>query len=236
MAGHSKWANIKHRKAKQDALKGKIFTKLIRAITSAARHNPDMDANAALRLAIHKAYEANMSQDTIKKAIARGEGQGNEDAMHRIIYEGYGVEGIAYMVITLTDNRNRTVAEVRHAFDKCGGMLSVEGSVAYLFDYKSWVTVEGALQDKDLEAILSWVDDVIDEDGAHILLCHEEHINTLQNTLTSLGYTILEAETGYRPQVYVKDVSAEILEKHEKLMDKLLDCDDVQEVYHNLDA
>jgi YebC/PmpR family DNA-binding regulatory protein len=163
MAGHSKWANIKHRKAKQDALKGKIFTKLIRAITSSARQNPDMTMNASLRLAVHKAYEANMSQDTIKKAISRGEGQGNEETMMRITYEGYGVEGIAYMVSTLTDNRNRTVGEVRHAFDKCGGMLSVEGSVSYLFDYMSWVTIEGSISDQVLEACLTMIDDVIEE-------------------------------------------------------------------------
>lgn len=235
MAGHSKWANIKHRKAAQDAKKGKVFTKWIREITSLTRQNTNIDANSALRLAIDKALDANMSRDTIDRAIARGLGQSNEADMVRMVYEGYGLEGIAYMVVTLSDNRNRTVAEVRHAFSKCGGSLSVEGSVAYLFQFASWVTVEGSLDETALESILSMVEDVIPDRGAETILCKVEHLGPIRSQLQALNYTILETETGYRAQLKINEISEETRLAHEKMMDMLMDLDDVQEVYHTLD-
>ena len=176
-----------------------------------------------------------MSRDTIDRAIARGLGQSNEAEMTRMVYEGYGHEGIAYMVMTLSDNRNRTVAEVRHAFSKCGGALSVEGSVAYLFEYASWVTIEGALDEATLESILSIIDDVIEDQGAETILCKAEHLGTIRSQLQALGYPVLETETGYRALTKVKNVTEETQLLHDKMMDMLLDLDDVQEVYHTLD-
>lgn len=236
MAGHSKWANIKHRKAAQDAKKGKVFTKWIREITTLTRQNTNIDSNAPLKLAIDKALSSNMSRDTIDRAIARGLGQNNEADMQRMVYEGYGLAGIAYMVVALTDNRNRTVAEVRHAFSKRGGSLGADGSVAYLFQFASYVTVEGSLSDEAMEAILPMIHDVIEDDGAEVILCQVENIGPIRSILIDLGYHILEAETGYRAQTKVTDVSEDIMERHEKLVDMLLDLDDVQEVYHTLDA
>lgn len=235
MAGHSKWANIKHRKSAQDAKKGKIFTKLIREITSLTRQNPNIDGNSALRLAIDKALEANMSRDTIDRAISRGLGHNDEAEMVRIIYEGYGLEGIAYIIVTLTDNRNRTVAEVRHALDKFGGNLSVEGSVAYMFDFCSWVTVDGSLDNQVLEQLLSLVDDVVDDHGAETLLCKAETLSSIKKICQDNNYTVLEAQTGYKANIKVTNISDEAREAHEKILDMLLDLDDVQEVYHNLD-
>lgn len=235
MAGHSKWANIKHRKAAQDAKRGKVFTKWIREITSLTRQNTNVDANSALKLAVMKALDANMSRDTIDRAIARGLGQSNEAEMQRMVYEGYGLEGIAYMIVTLTDNRNRTVAEVRHALDKCGGSLSVEGSVAYMFQFASWVTIEGSLDDAALESILPMMHDVIEDHGAETILCQVECLGPIRSKLQSLGYHVLETETGYRAQSKIKQVSDETLVMHHKLVDMLMDLDDVQEVYHTLE-
>ena len=133
MAGHSKWANIKHRKARQDASRGKVWTKVIREITVAAKDGPDPNDNPRLRLALEKANAANMPKDTIKRAIEKGSGTGEAGELEEIIFEGYGPGGVAILVETMTDNRNRTVSDVRHAFSKFGGNLGTDGSVSYLF-------------------------------------------------------------------------------------------------------
>lgn len=168
MAGHSKWANIKHRKAAQDAKRGKIFTKLIREITTSARlGDADPANNPRLRAAVAAALTSNMTRDTINRAIARGAGGGDGEQLETIVYEGYGPAGSAVMVECLTDNRNRTVAEVRHAFSKCGGNLGTDGSVAYLFTKKGVLTFVGADEDALMDAALdAGADDVVtEEDG-----------------------------------------------------------------------
>ena len=172
MAGHSKWANIKHRKAAQDAKRGKIFTKLIREITTSARiGDPDPANNPRLRAAVTAALTSNMTRETINRAIARGAGGGDGEQLETIVYEGYGPAGSAVMVECLTDNRNRTVAEVRHAFSKSGGNLGTDGSVAYLFSKKGLLTFVGVDEDALMDAALeAGADDVVTEEGGSIVV------------------------------------------------------------------
>ena len=170
MAGHSKWANIKHKKAAVDAKRGKVFTKIIRELTVAAKKGANPDDNPALRGVIDKALAANMKKDTIDKAILRGSGQGEGEDYEELTYEGYGPSGVAVLVECLTDNRNRTVAEVRHAFTKRGGNLGTDGSVAYLFEKKGQITFapgsdEESIMDSALEA---GADDVVENDDGSI--------------------------------------------------------------------
>ena len=150
MAGHSKWANIKHRKARQDASRGKVWTKVIREITVAAKGGPDPDDNPRLRLALEKANSANMPKDTIKRAIEKGSGTGETGTLEEIILEGYGPGGVAILVETMTDNRNRTVSDVRHAFSKFGGNLGTDGSVAYLFKKLGLIHISKDFSDEKL--------------------------------------------------------------------------------------
>ena len=150
MAGHSKWANIKHRKARQDASRGKVWTKVIREITVAAKGGPDPDDNPRLRLALEKANSANMPKDTIKRAIEKGSGTGETGTLEDIVFEGYGPGGVAILVETMTDNRNRTVSDVRHAFSKYGGNLGTDGSVAYLFKKLGLIHISKDLSDEKL--------------------------------------------------------------------------------------
>ncbi|MCB1827768.1 MAG: YebC/PmpR family DNA-binding transcriptional regulator, partial [Coxiellaceae bacterium] len=164
MAGHSKWHNIQHRKGAQDAKRGKIFTKLIREITVASKMGgPELESNPRLRAAVDKALSANMTKDTIQRAIKRGSGDGDADNMMEIRYEGYGPNGVAVIVDCLTDNKNRTVAEVRHAFTKCGGNLGTDGSVAYLFAQKGLISFPAQSdEDKIMEiAIEAGAEDVV---------------------------------------------------------------------------
>lgn len=235
MAGHSKWANTKHRKEGQDAKRGKIFTKLIREITSLAHRNPNPDQHAALRLAIDRALAANMSRDTIQRAIDRASGVGKDEQMEAMLYEGYGLEGLAYLVRALTDNRNRTVAQVRHAFDKCSGSLATEGSVAYLFQVSGWVVISGSLREADWEPLLAYdVLDILEEPEVTVLLCSPDSLASLAAFVRGQDYEILEANSGYRP-LMSKKVSPEAQIEHQKLMALLMDLDDVQAVYCNLD-
>ena len=150
MAGHSKWANIKHRKARQDASRGKVWTKVIREITVAAKGGPDPDDNPRLRLALEKANSANMPKDTIKRAIEKGSGTGETGTLEEIVFEGYGPGGVAILVETMTDNRNRTVSDVRHAFSKYGGNLGTDGSVAYLFKKLGLIHISKDFSDEKL--------------------------------------------------------------------------------------
>ncbi|PIQ43954.1 MAG: YebC/PmpR family DNA-binding transcriptional regulator [Gammaproteobacteria bacterium CG11_big_fil_rev_8_21_14_0_20_46_22] len=237
MAGHSKWANIKHRKAKEDKKKGKIFSRLIRAITVAAKQGGDPDANPALRLALDKAFSANMTKDTIERAIKRGAG-GEEGAnLEEIRYEGYGIGGTAVMVDCLTDNKNRTVAEVRHAFSKHGGNLGTSGSVAFQFEKKGLLCFSpDAEEDALIEAALeAGADDVLTEDdGSFIVYTAVEAFSAVKAALETAGFVADNAEVTMDAAVKV-NLDKVDAEKFLKMIDVIEDLDDVQEVYSNAD-
>ena len=235
MAGHSKWANIKHRKAAQDAKRGKIFTKLIREITTSARlGDPDPANNPRLRAAVTAALTNNMTRDTINRAIQRGAGGGDGEQLETIVYEGYGPAGSAVMVECLTDNRNRTVAEVRHAFSKCGGNLGTDGSVAYLFSKKGLLTFVGVDEDALMDAALeAGADDVVtEEDGSIEVYTTPNDFGTVLDGLEAAGFKPENAEVTMIPSTEA-ELDAETAPKLMRLIDMLEDLDDVQEVYHN---
>ena len=235
MAGHSKWANIKHRKAAQDAKRGKIFTKLIREITTSARiGDPDPANNPRLRAAVTAALTSNMTRETINRAIARGAGGGDGEQLETIVYEGYGPAGSAVMVECLTDNRNRTVAEVRHAFSKSGGNLGTDGSVAYLFSKKGLLTFVGADEDSLMDAALeAGADDVVtEEDGSIEVYTSPNDFGTVLDALEAAGFKAANAEVTMIPSTEA-ELDAETAPKLMRLIDMLEDLDDVQEVYHN---
>ncbi|AUZ80961.1 YebC/PmpR family DNA-binding transcriptional regulator [Aeromonas caviae] len=235
MAGHSKWANIKHRKAAQDAKRGKIFTKLIREITTSARlGDADPANNPRLRAAVAAALTSNMTRDTINRAIQRGAGGGDGEQLETIVYEGYGPAGSAVMVECLTDNRNRTVAEVRHAFSKCGGNLGTDGSVAYLFTKKGVLTFVGADEDALMDAALdAGADDVVtEEDGTIEVYTTPNDFGTVLDGLEAAGFKPESAEVTMIPSTEA-ELDAETAPKLMRLIDMLEDLDDVQEVYHN---
>ena len=238
MAGHSKWANIKHRKARQDAKKGKVFTKLIRELTIAARlGGGDPDDNPRLRTAVDKALIANMTRDTIDRAISRGAGTDEADNVEELTYEGYAPGGVAILVESMTDNRNRTVAEVRHAFSKRGGNLGTDGSVNYLFARKGQITFEaGANEDQVMEVALeAGADDVIThEDGSIEVLTPWETVNAVKDAMVKAGLKPESADVAMIAAVLVpldKDAAESLL----NLVDALEDLDDVQNVYTNAD-
>jgi YebC/PmpR family DNA-binding regulatory protein len=238
MAGHSKWANIRHRKAAQDAKRGKIFTKLIREIVVAARvGGPQPEDNPRLRAVMDKALTVNMKRDTIDKAIARGAGTDDADNYDELTYEGYGQAGVAVMVECMTDNRNRTVSEVRHAFTKCGGNLGTDGSVAYLFTKKGQIVFEpGVDEEKVMEiALETGAEDVVThEDGSiEVTTAPEDYLN-VKEALAAAGFDVSNAEVAMIPATQSRldeDSAASVL----KLIDMLEDLDDVQNVYHNAD-
>lgn len=236
MAGHSKWANTKHRKAAQDSKRGKIFTKIIRELVTAARlGGGDAGSNPRLRAAIDKALSNNMTRDTLNRAIARGVGGDEDTNMETIIYEGYGPGGSAIMVECLSDNRNRTVAEVRHAFTKTGGNLGTDGSVAYLFSKKGVITFAPGLdEDVLMEAALeAGAEDIIPyDDGAIDVFTAWENLGEVKDALEAAGYKADSAEVTMIPSTKA-DMDAETAPKLLRLIDMLEDCDDVQEVYHN---
>ena len=235
MAGHSKWANIRHRKAAQDAKRGKVFTKIIRELVVAAKKGADPDDNPSLRAVIDKALGANMKRDTIDKAIARGAGNQDGDHYDEVTYEGYGVSGVAVLVECLTDNRNRTVAEVRHAFTKRGGNLGTDGSVAYLFTRKGHIacaagTDEDALMEAALEA---GADDVIvhDDTSMDVMTAFEDYLS-VKEQLQQAGFEITHADVTMIPSTTVA-LDRDTAEKILALTDMLDDLDDVQNVYTN---
>ncbi len=236
MAGHSKWANIKHRKAGQDAKRGKIFTKIIRELTVAARDGGgSIDDNPALRLVVEKAKAAQMPKDTMERAIARGAGGQDGADLEPITYEGYGPGGVAVLVETMTDNRNRTVAEVRHAFSKAGGNLGTDGSVAYLFDKKGSMayppgTDEEGLMEIAIEAGALDVEN--GEDGSIEVLTLPEDFQQVKDALIDGGFEPASAEVAMVPQTY-SDLDGDTAEKVLRLLDTLEDLDDVQNVYTN---
>ena len=239
MAGHSKFANIKHRKAAQDKKRGKIFTKLIREITVAARGGGggDVATNPRLRLAVDKALAANMTRDTIERAIKRGTGEGDDTSYDEIRYEGYGPAGTAIMVDCLTDNRNRTVSEVRHAFTRAGGNLGTDGSVAYMFSRIGMLIYpadsdEDAIIDAALEAGAE--DVVTDDDGAIEVVTPYEDFSSVKDAMTESGFEPEQAEVTEKAANLV-EVTLEDAEKIMRLIDTLEDLDDVQDVHTNAD-
>lgn len=235
MAGHSKWANIKHRKGLQDAKRGKIFTKLIREITTAARIGGEASSNPRLRAAIDKALGNNMTRDTIDRAIKRGIGGNDEQALEQIRYEGYGPGGVAVMVECLTDNRNRTVSEVRHAFSKMGGNLGTDGSVSYLFTKVGQLNFRSGLDENKLM-------DVAIESGAEDMIVNDDGSFTVNTTPEVFGKVVdaMKAE-GFEPELAEVTMISSLkvnldlvnAEQFMKMVDMLEDLDDVQEVYSN---
>ena len=238
MAGHSKWANIKHKKAAQDAKRGKIFTKLIREIVVAAKMGgPDADSNPRLRDAVSKALSANMKRDTIDNAIKRGAGAQDTDNYDEVRYEGYGPNGVAVMVDCLTDNRNRTVSEVRHAFTKSGGNLGTDGSVAYLFTKRGILEYpSGSDEDALMEAALeAGADDILtNQDGSISVWTTPEEFSAARQAMIEAGFEPQSAEITMQPSTEV-ELELEDAEKAIRLVDMLEDLDDVQNVYTNAD-
>jgi len=238
MAGHSKWANIKHRKAAQDAKRGKIFTKIIREIVVAAKTGgPNPDDNPTLRTVIDKALGANMKRDTIDKAIARGAGNNEGDNYENLTYEGYGPGGTAILVECLTDNKNRTVAEVRHAFTKAGCELGTSGSVAYLFERKGQLVFSSETDEDTLmeEALEVGADDIINhEDGSFEVLTTPEEFVNVKEALQEKGLQAEDGEIAMIPATQAEldiDTAVKVL----TLIERLEDLDDTQNVYSNAD-
>jgi YebC/PmpR family DNA-binding regulatory protein len=240
MAGHSKWANIKFRKSAQDAKRGKLFTKLIREITVAAKMGgEDVTSNPRLRTAIDKALVANMTRDTIDRAIKRGAGGQEDQDLEEIRYEGYGPCGIAVMVDCLSNNRNRTVSHVRHTLTKFGGSLGTNGSVAYLFNRKGQLVFapgnnEELIMELGLEAEVD--DVVVNDDGSIEVFCPPENFHNVLKVFKEAGLEPDSAEISYIPSTYTNVEEEEIKEKVRKMLDMLEDCDDVQNVYTNAEG
>ncbi|ABN61541.1 YebC/PmpR family DNA-binding transcriptional regulator [Shewanella baltica] len=236
MAGHSKWANIKHRKAAQDAKRGKLFTKFIRELTVAAREGgSDPDSNPRLRVAIDKALGGNMTRDTVERAIKRGAGELEGQQLETILYEGYGPGGTAVMVETMTDNSNRTVSGVRNAFSKSGGNLGTDGSVSYLFTKRGVLsyapgTDEDALMEAALEA---GAEDIVSyDDGAMDVFTDPVDFYTVKDALDKASFVADNAEIAMIASTKA-ELDLDTAEKFMRLIDTLEDHDDVQEVYHN---
>ncbi len=236
MSGHSKWHNIQAKKGKTDAARGKIFTKIGRELAVCVKlGGPDPNSNSKLRDIIAKAKENNMPNDNIERSIKKASGELSGVNYEAITYEGYGVGGSAVIVECLTDNKNRTAGDVRHAFDKHGGSMGNNGCVSYLFKQKGVVIVVDA---KDSEALMldaieeGAVDVVEDEDEIEIITEANEH-GKMRDALTAKGYNVVSANTELVPDMYV-DLNEEQLGKFERMVEALEDLDDVQEVYHNV--
>jgi YebC/PmpR family DNA-binding regulatory protein len=239
MAGHSKWAGIKHKKAIVDAKRGKLFTKLARAITVAAKEGGgDPEGNPALSLAIQKAKDASMPKDNIERAIAKGTGEGADaDALEAVMYEGYGPGGVAILVEALTDNRNRTGSEIRHAFNKHGGNLGEPGSVAYLFDKKGVAVVDGERYSEDdlMPAVDAGAEDIVLDEDVYEVICEPSDLATVRNALVEAGVEVSEAQVMQRPKTLVpldEDGATKLM----KLIDTLEELDDTDAVHANFDV
>ncbi len=234
MAGHSKWANIKHKKAAQDARRGKIFTRLIKEITVAARlGGGDPNSNPRLRLAMDKAFGHNMPKDNVERAIKRGSGELEGVNYEEIRYEGYGVSGAAVMVDCMTDNRTRTVADVRHAFTKHGGNLGTDGSVAYLFTHCGQLLFAPGISEAQLleAALEAGAEDVIsNEDGSLEIITNPDAFVSVKDKLETAGFVAELAEVTWKPENEVQ-LQGDDATRMQKLLDALEDLDDVQDVY-----
>ena len=234
MAGHSKWANIKHRKARQDASRGKVWTKVIREITVAAKDGPDPNDNPRLRLALEKANAANMPKDTIKRAIEKGSGTGETGELEEIVFEGYGPGGVAILVETMTDNRNRTVSDVRHAFSKYGGNLGTDGSVSYLFKKLGIIHLSKNVSEENLMEVVieSGAEDFSEEDDFYEVTTEANVFNNVLDVFKEKKIEYIDAQLTLRADTLVpldNDMSEKVL----NIMEFMDDLDDVQEVHTN---
>lgn len=238
MSGHSKWSTIKHKKGKQDAIKGKIFTKMAKAIAVAARDGQDPEMNSRLKDAITKAKVNNMPNDNIDRAIKKGSGELNGANYEEITYEGYGPAGVAVIVQALTDNKNRTAGDIRHAFDKNGGNLGTSGCVSFMFESKGQIMVE---KDDEMDedefmmlALEAGAEDVsVEEEGFEVITTPED-FQQVRDALEKEDITFASAEIAMIPNTYT-NLSSEDEKKMQKMLDMFDDNDDIQEVYHNWD-
>ncbi|HZL48871.1 MAG TPA: YebC/PmpR family DNA-binding transcriptional regulator [Solirubrobacteraceae bacterium] len=239
MSGHSKWASIKHKKAIVDSRRGAQFTKLARSITVAARDGGgDPDANATLENAVRKAKEASMPKENIERAIAKGTGEGGEaEAIEAVLYEGYGAGGVAVLVEALTDNRNRTGADVRHAFSKHGGNLGEPGSVAYLFEKKGSIVIDSKRYSEDdlMVAVEAGAEDVVTDEGVFEVVAEPASFSAVMRALQEGGVEAESAEMAYRPSSLVPIDEAQA-RKLMGLVDTLEELDDVDAVHANFDV
>lgn len=238
MSGHSKWANIKNKKGKADAARGSVFTKLGRELAVAVKSGgADPNSNSRLRDAIAKAKANNMPNDTIMRSIKKASGELNAVNYEEMQYEGYAPGGVAVIVEALTDNKNRTAGDVRHAFDKCGGSLGATGCVGYLFNKKGLIVVDkGAFSEDDIMMLVleGGGDDVVDVGDAYEVYTMPQDMSSVKEFLEKSGATVITAEVGYFPDNYITPAEKDI-PAIEKLIDMLEENDDVQNVYHNAD-
>ena len=242
MAGHSKWANTKHRKARVDAARGKIFTKIAREITVAAREGgEDLDANFRLRLAVQKARENNMPNDNIQRAIQKGTGGQEGSSYEQATFEGYAPGGVAILLDVMTDNRNRTVAEIRHVLSKHAGSLGESGCVSWMFSRKGYITVDKSdvkMEEDDfmLEVLEAGAEDIdLDDSGIYNITTETESFEAVKNYLQDQGIEIASSEVTMLPSTSIAITEADTAAKIIKLMEVLDDHDDVQNVYANFD-
>ena len=239
MSGHSKWNNIKRKKEKTDAAKAKIFTKIGREIAVIVKQGgPNPAENSKLKDAIAKAKAANVPNDNIERIIKKAAGEGDATNYEELVYEGYGPNGVAVIVETLTDNRNRTAGEMRHYFDKCGGNLGQSGSVMFMFDRRGQIVIEAEGLDEDtvMEDALECGAADFEFDGDVFTIDTEPNdMGTVRDALETKGYKFLSAEVAYIPQTLTAIDDEELAAKMEKLIDMLEENDDVQEIWHNWD-
>ena len=238
MSGHSKWANIKNKKAKTDAAKGKIFTKLGREIAVAAKGGADPSTNSKLADVIAKAKAANMPNDNIKRSIQKASGELNNVNYETLVYEGYGIGGSAVIVNTLTENKNRTVGEVRHIFDKYGGSMGTSGSVAFMFEKKGVLVIERTVslsEDEVMELALdAGADDVVTEDDVFEITTSPAAFSEVRKYFEDRGHSFIEASISMVPNDKIT-LSEDQLVTFNKMLDAFDDNDDVQDIYHNVD-
>ena len=237
MSGHSKWNNIKRKKEKTDAAKAKVFTKIGREISVIVKQGgPNPAENSKLKDAIAKAKAANVPNDNIERIISKAAGEADGSNYEELVYEGYGPSGVAVVVETLTDNRNRTAGDIRHYFDKCGGNLGQSGSVMFMFDRKGIIEIEGEGKDEDKaleDALEAGAEDFSFDGDVFEIQTAPNDLGTVRDALEAQGYEFLTAEVQYVPKT-TTSLEGEAAEKMEKLLDMLEDNDDVQNVWHNL--
>lgn len=240
MSGHSKWNNIKRKKGEADAQRGAIFTKIGRELAVAVKNGgPDPEANARLKDVIAKAKANNMPNDNIQRSIKKAAGAGESESFEEITYEGYGPGGVAVLVRTLSDNRNRTAGDVRHLFDKFGGNMGTAGCVSFMFNEKGTLIIDSEeFEDEEavmMDALEAGAEDFLAEDGIYEITAAPENYVTVRETLEKKGYSFLDVSLGPVPVTWTELTDPDAIEKMEKLIDRMEEYDDVQEVFHNWD-